>query len=198
MCAPAGHKITDRAAILVVTIISLQNAAVVEQATYLPIGGSLYRDKCMAANLDWILQQNPGAKAVLWAHDYHVSRIDGAMGSYLAASHGSDYVVFGQVFHAGRYNAYNNGRLIANEATASFPGTVEYVLHSTGIPRLILDVRQASPADPGSSWLFGTAQYRYIGALVAEGFFFTSGLTGEYDALIFFDQTSPSVLLPFN
>jgi erythromycin esterase len=177
---------------------AIQNATIAEQAAYLPIGGSLYRDQCMASNIDWILQQNAGAKVVLWAHDYHVSRTAGAMGSYLAANHGSDYVVIGQVFHAGRYNAINNGRLMANDATVSFPGTVEYVLHSAGMPHFILDMRQASPADPGSSWLFGATQYRTVGAVANDGFFFTSQLITDYDVLVFFDQTNPSVLLPFN
>ena len=177
---------------------AIQNARVSEQATYIAIGGSAYRDQCMAANLDWILQQNPGAKAVVWAHDYHVSRVRGAMGSYVAANHGTDYVVFGQIFHAGGYNAVNNGRLIPNGATPSFPGSVEYVLHSTGMPKFILDMRRAAPDDPGSSWLFGQTQYRTIGAVAADGFAFTNQLTTDYDLLIFFDQVNPSVLLPFN
>jgi len=178
---------------------AIQNTLIAEQSTYMIIGGGPYRDQCMASNIDWILQQNPGARVVLWAHDYHVSRTAGAMGSYLAAGHGSDYVVFGQIFHAGRYNAYNsNGILTANDATESFPGTVEYVLHSAGMPWFILDLRQASPNDPGSSWLFGPVQYRTIGSMAMDGFGFTSQLTGDYDVLIFFDQTNPSQLLPFN
>src|SRR5215831_14961123 len=65
-----------------------------EQATYLVTGGAPYRDQAMATNIDRILQQNPGARLVLWAHSYHVSRTAGAMGSYLADGHGADYVVF--------------------------------------------------------------------------------------------------------
>jgi erythromycin esterase len=177
---------------------AIQNALIVEQATYVVIGGGFYRDQCMASNIDWILQQNPGAKVVVWAHDMHVARTAGAMGSYLAANHGKDYVAFGQIFHQGQYNAVADAGLMANDATVSFPGTVEYVLHSTGMPKFILDMRQASPNDPGSSWLFGTTQYRYIGALKQDGFLYTNQLTTDYDVLIFFDQTSPSVLLPFN
>jgi erythromycin esterase-like protein len=143
-------------------------------------------------------QQNPGAKAVVWAHDYHVSRTAGAMGSYVAANHGNDYVVFGQVFHAGGYNAYNNGRLIPNDATPSFPGSIEYVLHSTGMPKFMVDMRRSSPDDPGSSWLFGQTQYRTIGSGAADGFSFTNHVTTDYDVLIFFDRVNPSVLLPFN
>jgi erythromycin esterase len=177
---------------------AIQNAKIMEQATYIVIGGSLYRDQCMASNIDWILQQNPGAKIVLWAHDYHVSRTSGAMGSLIAANHGADYVVFGQIFHAGNYNAVNNGRLMANAAVPSFPGTVEYVLHSTGMPQFFLDTRSASPDDAGSSWLLGITQYRNIGAVAQDGFQFTYQLTKDYDVLIFFDQTTPSSLLPLN
>jgi erythromycin esterase len=177
---------------------AIQNAKVFEQATYIALGGSSYRDQCMAANLEWILQQNPGAKVVVWAHDYHVSRVRGAMGSYVGEKHGADYVVFGQVFHAGGYNAFNSGRLIANSATPSFPGTIEYVLHSTGMPKFMLDLRRASPDDAGAAWLWGRTQYRSIGALAVDGFGFTDQLTADYDVLIFFDQVNPSVLLPFN
>ena len=46
-----------------------------------------------------------GSKIVLWAHDYHVSRYDGAMGPYLAKRYGKDYVVLGFGFHEGSYNA---------------------------------------------------------------------------------------------
>jgi erythromycin esterase len=177
----------------------IQNALIAEQATYVAIGGGPYRDQCMASNMDWILQQNPGARVVLWAHDMHLSRAAGAMGSYLAANHGSDYVVFGQIFHQGQYNAVNSsGYLTANDATVSFPGTIEYMLHSTGMPKFILDMRQASPTDPGSSWLFGLTQYRTIGSVAEDGFGFTYQLTTDYDALIFFDQTNPSQLLPFD
>ena len=56
--------------------------------------------------------------------------------------------------------------MIANDATPSYPGSIEYVLHSTGMPRFILDMRRASPDDPDASWLFGRTLYRTIGAVV--------------------------------
>ena len=83
-------------------------------------------------------------------------------------------------------------------AFPSFPGTVEYVLHSTGMPQLFLDMRQASATDPGSSWHLGETQYRMIGTRAMDGFLFTYRLPQDYDVPIFFDQTSPSMLLPFN
>jgi erythromycin esterase len=174
---------------------AIENAVILEQATTLAIHND-YRDRYMAANLDWLLQQHPGVRTVAWAHDLHVSRSPVlspyVMGSYIAANHGADYVVFGQVFHAGTYNAVNNSGLGPNTATTSFPGTVEYVFHSSGMPRFILDLRLASPGDPGSSWLLGPVQWRTIGAVAADGFLLTAGLAPFYDAVVFFDQSTPS------
>lgn len=186
---------------------AIQDAAIVEQATQIGIYATRsqaesvqYRDRMMAANLEWILNQHPSARAVLWAHDGHVAKSPGWMGGYIAANHGADYVVFGQIFHQGSYNAQTVGTtpvsIQASPATTSFPGTVEYVFHSTGMPWFILDLRKATPGDPGSGWLLGTVQYRTIGAAVADGFFISNRLAQDYDALIFFDQSTPSHLLP--
>jgi erythromycin esterase len=177
---------------------AIQNAVIVQQAIYNTIASPWYRDQAMASNVDWILQQNPGARAVLWAHDAHVWKDPQAMGSYIAANHSSDYVAFGQIFHAGRYNAVGPGVLQAWPATPSFAGTVEWVFHSIGLPWFILYLRQASLTDAGAAWLLGPVQYRMIGAVEADGFFVSSRLAQDFDALIFFDQSTPSKLLPFN
>ena len=177
---------------------AIQNGRIVEQAVYYQIGGTSYRDTCMAQNFDWIMGQAPaGTKTVIWAHDYHVSRTTGAMGSYLADTHGKDYLVMGQFFHAGRYNAVGSYGLTAYDAAPSFAGSAEYVFHSTEMPRFILDMRKASYEDPASAWLRDEIEYRTIGAVVEDGFLSTLRFTTDYDALVFFDQTTPSALLPF-
>ncbi|MBY0502889.1 MAG: erythromycin esterase family protein [Bryobacteraceae bacterium] len=183
---------------------AIQNARVAEQANFVKIGGGLHRDEMMAANTDWILQQNPGAKMVVWAHNYHVSRLNGAQGSYLSRWYGPDYFVIGFAFHRGQYSAVSvlpNGNFGPlrrdNEATVSFPGSAEYVFHQTGLPRFILDLRQARPGNPGA-WLLSGPEFREIGSVATDGFAVRSTLTRDYDALIYFDQTSPSMLLPFN
>ena len=40
--------------------------------------------------------------------------------------------------------------------------------------------------------------YRAIGALAADGFGMTYQLTTDYDVLVFFEEVTPSALLPFN
>ncbi|MBS1854423.1 MAG: erythromycin esterase family protein [Acidobacteria bacterium] len=190
---------------------AIQSSVVVEQATYNTIAPATYRDQAMAANMEWILQRNPGARAVLWAHDQHVWKEPQAMGSFLAANHGADYVAFGQIFHAGSYNAIGQpGGLQAWPAEASFPGTVEYAFHSLGKPWCMLDLRRASGASPsrrvirhalggpGGAWLLGPVQYRMVGSMAIDGFLYSDRLAQDFDALIFFDQSTPSRLLPFN
>jgi len=197
-----GHRATYLAAGLAASDVewAIQNAKIVEQAVYVIIAPSS-RDPAMAANMDWILQQQPGTKAVAWAHNGHINREPGSMGGFLSQTHGDDYRPLGFLFHSGQYNAYrqvaNTLILGPNTAIPSFPGTVEWVFHSTGIPRFILDLRQASYDDPASSWLLGEAIYRSIGALAIDYFFLTNRLVQDFDGIIYFEQTNPSHLLPF-
>ena len=175
---------------------AIENGKIVEQATFVSLGGTFYRDQAMAGHVEWILSQAPpGAKMVLWAHNGHVAKEPRWMGSYLAQRFGADYVVLGFAFHEGRYNAVGNRGLTSYDASPSFPGSLEYIFHSTGMPRLILDLRRASRSVPGSTFLLDPIEFRSIGAVVADGFFLTQTLTRDYDALIFFDQTTPSALL---
>ena len=118
------------------------------------------------------------------------------MGWHLASRYGKDYVVLGFGFHEGMYNAVGPQGLTAYFATPSFPGSVEYVGHQTGMPQFILDLRKALPDNPGA-WFLGPVQFRWIGAVPYDGFMQTSTYTHLFDALIFFDLTNPSTLLPF-
>ena len=176
---------------------AIENALVVAQSVDLR-RNSAVRDPAMATNAQWILSHAPpGTRMLIWAHNYHVSRTDGAMGSYLAAQYGNDYRVLGFAFHDGRYNAVGPQGLRPYDASPSFPGSDEYVFHTSGLAPFIVDLRRASPDDPGSSWLTNEIMSRSIGAVPDDGFYATSTLTHDYDALIFFEHSTPSALLPF-
>lgn len=174
---------------------ALQNARIVEQAVRVRRDGGPFREEAMAANIDWILGQNPGAKVVLWAHNYHVARVSANMGSHLADRYGAAYLPVGQLFHEGSYNTSNGSRFSAYEAIPSFPGTIEYLFHATGTPRSILNLRAASPSDPASSWLLDQWLYRSIGSLLVNGFGEFADPAADFDAIIFFDRGTPSKLL---
>jgi len=169
----------------------IQDARVVLQAATPSL-----RDQSMAENVDWILEHSdPGSKIVLWAHNGHVHKKSGWMGSYLAARHGTDMIVFGFCFHEGTYTAVGDNGLSTYGTSPSDYGSVEYAFHQTGYPRFMLDLRLASPNDPNSAWLTKPIDFRSIGALAMSYAFYQTNVSDNFDILIFFDQTHPSVLL---
>jgi erythromycin esterase-like protein len=175
---------------------AIQNARVVSQMASTETS-AITRDAAMADNVAWILEHAPrGARIALWAHNWHVSKAPGAMGSHLASRYGREMVVFGFAFHDGRYNAIAPKKLLqANDATPSAPGSLEWACHATGLPRFVVDLRRAA-ADPlMATWLADSPPMRSIGALAVEGGFSPTPVATRYDAIIYFDHTTPSALL---
>lgn len=180
---------------------AIQNATVVRQGL-LKKTNEVSRDKSMAANVSWILHQAPkDAKIILWAHNGHVSRVSGgngrpSMGSYLRKKYGDEMFVLGFACNTGRYTAlkYGQGRR-ANELQAGEPGSAEYYFHQTGLPRFILDLRKASDDVPASAWLTRSIDFRSLGSLVFADQFSANNLHKAFDAVIYVDKTTPSVLL---
>jgi erythromycin esterase len=180
---------------------AIENANIVVQALTLEFNGSSgqYRDAQMAANVEWLASQHPNERIVLWAHDAHINKVDGAMGGALGQDFGSDYLALGMLFHSGSYNAIGGGRLGPNQAAPTVPGSVEYFFHQSGVPQQILDVRLATSEsrDASSTWLTGPLWLRTIGAVALPGFYLTPPYAQAFDGIVFFDQTTPSTLLPF-
>ncbi len=175
---------------------AIQDALVVLQAAEANMQGKRSRDKSMADNLDWILAHTPpGTKVVTWAHNGHVSKGLGtfkSMGHYLSQSHGDDMIVFGFAFHEGEYTAVGQNGINVYDTSASEPGSVEWFLKSSGIPKMILDLRGTSQGDKGAKWLMQELDFRSIGAMAMDYAFSPRKITEEFDALIYFEKTSPS------
>lgn len=71
-----------------------------------------YRDEFMAKNVEWMLEQDPNNKIVIWAHNYHVAghapinmQMGGSMGYHLKNSLSDDYQVLGFSFSKGSFRA---------------------------------------------------------------------------------------------
>jgi erythromycin esterase len=177
----------------------IQNARVMLQAMQM-LAGTVSRDESMAANVDWILEQNPDAKIVLWAHNGHVTKTPGAMGSYIAERYGPEAVALGFAFDEGSYNARNflgnGGRVGANEALPPAPNSIEAYLNAAGLPRFILDLRRV-PAGGPATWLKQPRPFREIGAIAKRCGSYPTVATDTFDGLIWIDQSTPSQLLRF-
>ncbi len=179
----------------------IQNARLVAQYADMVSGGPGLRDQYMADNAEWLLQQSgPDTRMVIWAHNGHVSRngysgIE-SMGRHLAERHGDDLVVMGFCFAEGTYTAFKRDEGLGSWGTsAARPGTAEWAFLQTGQPRLILDLREAQPGSAESGWVFEPLELRSIGAMAMDDAFSARILAEEFDALIYFETSTPSVPL---
>ncbi len=176
---------------------AIQNANVVVQAAYMGLhddnySSSYYRDSCMSENIRWIKDHaQSGAKLILWAHNGHVAKSDGwRMGVHLDRIYGKKYRAIGFKFNEGTYTAWSGNALSSsNVAMPSDPGTLDWIFHSLGMPRFILDMQNTSASDPRSGWLHKKLETKDIGGAAEQGYIFQKAAE-RWDAIIFFDKTS--------
>jgi hypothetical protein len=172
---------------------AIQNARVVWQCMQMR-ANEVPRDRSMAANIKWILDRNPKAKIVLWAHNGHVA-VDGIrgyapMGADLRRMYGDQMVVFGFAFNRGAFQAIGAGGGGLRDWTvgAAPEGTLDQKLASAGIPLFAIDLRNA-PA-----WFNETHRARMIGSVYSQenqqNFWSDMVATKAYDALLFVDNTT--------
>ena len=189
--------------------MALQNANLVLQAEHnygAGEQGSMLRDRYMAENVAWLLEQaGPDAKIVLWAHNLHVGTSDYGvkpMGAYLRELYGDEMVVFGFSFYQGSFNSVAlSGDRKPIEFSAMLPpeNSYEYYFHSVELPRFFLDLRGLPSDSPSTNWLLTPHRMHELGSLYdpsdAGAYFFSSILPDQFDVIIYFQDTSPSLLL---
>ena len=160
------------------------------------------RDESMAANVEWILDQNPEAKVVLWAHNAHVKESNQwqkVMGEYLSEKLGDDYFSIGFAFYKGGFQARpRSGEAPRVHFAEAAPAeSIEGAFHALGLPFFALDLRGVRQ-DERALWLVKPQNARMIiGAVAFESqlSFSRKQLLYDYDALIFVDQMTPTHLL---
>ena len=173
---------------------AIHNARIVHQSMRQRSENLNVRDQSMAENVGWILEQNPDAKIVLWAHNGHVGRQWLMMGVHLAERFGDDYLPVAFAAESGEYIAAG-GPLAAHPLAQPPPGSIESYFVATGEERLILDLRLAEKGSAGSGWLTETRGLRSIGAVPMEYQFRNTVAVDAFDVLIFFKHTTPAVQL---
>jgi erythromycin esterase-like protein len=171
---------------------AVQNARVVLQAIQLR-ANQVPRDRSMAENVKWILDQNPGAKIVLWAHNGHVATGGFSyqtMGSSLRQMYGREMVVFGFSFNQGSFQAIpQGGGSLKNFTVPAAPSkSFDATLAAAGLPLFALDLRAAP------QWFHQPHGSRQIGAVYPEGeanAYIADIVPAEaYDAVLFVDTTT--------
>jgi erythromycin esterase-like protein len=191
---------------------AIQNARLVLQFTQLNSGEPQargVRDRSMAENIEWIADQNPGAKLIVWAHNGHVgyapfSGID-SMGSHLRKTFGPQIVSFGFAFNQGSFRAFEKGKSVHPFTVNPAPdGSWDQALAATGIPLFALDLRRiplaAFDSGPAARWLEEEHPSRSIGAVYADTvpdhYWSNTRQQDVFDAIFFVEKTSASQPVP--
>ena len=159
------------------------------------------RDQAMATNVAWLLQQEPAAKIVLWAHNGHIRR-DGyqpQMGQHLGRQLGPAYVAVGFATGHGTASVLNpDGTSRALTLAPPISNSYEAWLDQATPPIYLLNLNQAAAAD---KWLTKGRKFRAIGLSEsprgAEGqFLWYAPLPKAFDALFYLHETSASQINP--
>jgi erythromycin esterase-like protein len=176
----------------------IQNARVVLQCMQLRTN-EVSRDRSMADNIKWILENNPDAKIVLWAHNGHVATAGPAgyepMGVSLRKMFGDKMVVFGFAFNQGSFQAVEVGKGLHDFTVPAAPaGSLDATFAATGIPLFALDLRQAPKGGPVTTWLSEPHQSRSIGAVYsvesASKYLFDLNAPQSFDVMLFVEKTT--------
>lgn len=151
----------------------------------------LIRDRAMADNIDFLLETlYPDRKIVSWAHNYHIRHDQAAtkwsngggypsMGTWVAERQRAQLYTVG--LHAYRGQGADNFRTPYNHGPAP-PGTIEWLLHGTGRPVLLVDLLDAAEGD-STSWM-----RQPIDALSWGNTVFEMIPRDQYDAVLFIDE----------
>ena len=169
---------------------ALLNARIVVQYLRMRVGGpDGSRDAAMADNVAWLTEQHPEERLILWAHNAHISRWDGMMGSYLTEQFGDSYLPIGFATASGEYTAIGNYGLSTHELQK--PPTESFEAHfaAAGDPIFALDLRGREGEDAGFEWLNEVRPFRLVGAAAMDEQFLPTPLRDHYDLIIFVKET---------
>ncbi len=161
------------------------------------------RDESMAENVKWILDENPSAKIVLWAHNGHIRKDkDGfeykSMGEYLDKMYGKQMIAIGFATAEGTYTAVQrDGKKFIGLDSANTlltkEGSYESFFNIAETADLILDLRNISKGQEGTGWIQEKRLFRSIGAVAMNKFQFAKiNLISHFDMIIFIRKTSAS------
>jgi len=157
------------------------------------------RDLYMAQNVKRrINEEKPGTRIIIWAHNDHVAKAKGVLGSYLQSAYGPDYYALGFSFNQGAFQArelaadVTIGALKEFTVSAAPEGSVEWYLNRTGIRNFIIDFRNTAKTEVIEQWLTKRHRMRSIGlGFVSDmSSFLRVNLQQTFDGLVFIETTT--------
>ncbi|MFW5911457.1 MAG: erythromycin esterase family protein [Halolamina sp.] len=171
--------------------------------------GMRVRDRFMAENAHWALEQDPGAGVMLWAHGGHVQRgtvDDGTvwadvptMGERLARELGEDYRPIGFDFARGSFRAVGAGSGEVGTVAVDPPGddSATAAFAAVGETPYLLDLDATAGDDRLEQWLDAEPRTRHVGSVFdpagrSESGYSETNLPASFDCLLFLPTSTPT------
>ncbi len=174
-----------------------QNLRIIEQS----ISNTPWdREKFMAENFEWITNQNPNSRFIIWGHNAHVMRTNHhktllPMGGYLSNTFKEDYLNIGFAFYKGSYTGLSHKKIGVQTAEEAKVGSYEYIFNQLGEPLFLLDLREIRDNNSPQAVLLKSAlMFRTVGAVKTREFD-KKDILKDYDLLIFIAESSNSIQL---
>lgn len=165
------------------------------------------RDQLMAKNILWIVQQNPDARLMLWAHNGHIGHSDKypSMGKYLQNELAENYKAIGFLTYQGKYTAVADDAPKLDSFDLQIPpdDAMEAIINTLGMPNVLLNLSKNTlpeflynPVLSRCGWGIGAME------MPVEWQFnpppdvsFSDFIGFNYDGLIYIKTTTASQLL---
>ena len=176
--------------------------------TFIPDPRPNPRDAAMAANVLWVLETlGPGARVMVWAHNWHVTTKpmptgSGRMGTNLAEALGDEYVAVGFAFDRGQFVAGDRSPEADPMTTAVMTvgpakgGSIDATLARAGLPLFYLDLGAVPETSPVQAWMSEPRPLRDVPASFLpadeDTYYADTALLDDYDAVVFVGETQAS------
>ncbi|MDX1407643.1 MAG: erythromycin esterase family protein [Saprospiraceae bacterium] len=150
------------------------------------------RDKAMAQNVQWLLDQaGDTGKVLVIAHNFHIARhndTEYVMGEYLAPLFGKQMYAIGVFAAEGEFHN-NSGQVESMSPPDTGNLDIKHIIQADRAALSFLPI--PAPGTPGSGWLFRPVIVRdtFIDLTGSE----TMVLGTAFDALLLLDRVSPPV-----
>ncbi|PSP75681.1 erythromycin esterase [Halobacteriales archaeon QS_1_68_20] len=173
--------------------------------------GMAERDRHVAANVEWCLEQDPGTGAAVWAHDGHVKRgtfDDGrpwtdaeTMGEHLDRELGDSYYPLGFDFGRGSFRAMDGSDPDATEPrtfTVGDPPARTATAHFDALDSpAFVDLASVGDDSRLSGWFEEKPGVRHVGSVYdpdaeAGTYVQRTDLPASFDWLVFLGESTPT------
>jgi erythromycin esterase-like protein len=160
------------------------------------------RDKFMAQNIKFYLENFPTEKLIIWAHNFHVANQPNpavkTMGAYLKDFYDNDVVSIGFTSSQGYYTAahdYSQKKWDIFPFEKAYKGTYEYILAKANPNFYFLPLNQKGRHVPLASWLDIPMKHLdngYIQSGTDDDYKFYGNLNVAFDGIVFCKETTAS------